>query len=58
MGSDRQMLARLTTANPPRPVCPMSTPIGSAIAAAITIARAVYSTCSSSRAGTPLEPLQ
>ena len=39
VGMARQMLARLTMTNAPRPVCPIATPSGSAITAATSSAR-------------------
>src|SRR5579875_1428210 len=58
VGSERQMLARLIRIWPPLLVCPMMTPSGSEMTAAITMASAVYSIVSMNRAGTPLDPLQ
>ena len=58
VGSARSPLTAPTTSSVPRPVCPMSSPIGTAISAEASTATAVYSRCSMVRAVSPMGPDQ
>lgn len=56
VGSARPKEARLTARNAPRPVWPISMPMGSAITAATTVASSEYWRCSTSRWAMPSGP--
>ena len=58
VGSARQKFDRVAANSEPRPVWPISRPIGSAISAAMPTPSSEYQMCSSSRAKMPSEPDQ
>ena len=58
VGSARRALTPVTTRSAPRPVCPMTRPIGIAISAETATATPVYCRCSRMRAPIPAGPAQ
>ena len=58
VGSARSAFTPLTTRKVPRPVCPMTMPIGIAMTAEKTTATAVYCRCSRMRTASPAGPPQ
>ncbi|CKW76946.1 Uncharacterised protein [Mycobacterium tuberculosis] len=58
VGKARKPLTAPTTSSVPRPVCPISSPTGTAISAEAATATAVYSRCSHVRTAKPTGPVQ